>query len=425
MATPKTLAPRMASWRGAGDAVVCQTPGRGLCRQPRCRTTLRAVSGDYERALRCRKCQGCREYDQEVAIGRLQKAYPEPCELYRLRLKAPEAQHAPLSRRLHGARQCKLEPGLFRDGPDAVFFLGRDRHALHLAAAKLGISHPEIHRIRFGHGRATWSRLTAGVAIPHAAPGAAATPAAPGRHYRPQANRFYCRGLPKPDKLEWSIQRLPKPQAYDLKRSPRVWDHARNLVLVPPEAWSTPRSWARPQQFDFFDPDHPPPGATVHSRSLMTFNGAAQPLSAEEVRANYAAHAVRRQERERLESANSLASQSVEKPYVSSGHDPPAEPTQVRSDEELARASPSGRPVWMERELQEHVLRQQRRESLAPTPATPAAAPGAAPTPAGPIPAAPTPATPRLAEDGLIPREAYRNAGRTAPLWLLDRLKRR
>jgi hypothetical protein len=338
-----------STWRDEQGFVVRQKPCRGMCRNPRCANGLRLVSGDYTVLPRCRGCQGCREFEQDVEIKRLQKQYPEPFELYRLRIKAPEAEHQRISERLHARPRLKLESGFRRDGPNALFFLGRSKEALETIARDFE-QYPEIERIRFGHGRATWSRLTAGCLVKREA-------------YGRQVKRWYVRGLPPRDKLEWKIMRVSGLGKFDPRRSPRTWNRRDNLVLVPPESWSMPRRRS-PAQLDFFDPAKAPPGVTVHSASLATFKGAAQPLPAQVIEQTYAAHRERRQAW-LLVNSDSLPSEAFRKAYASSPDLNPVIPRRILSDAELARPGPTGAAVWQERECREAAARRQQRASSA------------------------------------------------------------
>lgn len=340
-----------STWRDEQGFAVRQTPSRGMCRHPRCANGLRLVSGDYEiPGVRCRDCQGCREFEQDVEIKREQKRYPEPIELYRLRIKAPESEHQRISERLHARPRLKLESGFRRDGPGALFFLGRSKEALETIAREFE-QYPDIERIRFGHGRATWSRFTAGCLVKREA-------------YGPQAKRWYIRGLPPRDKLEWKIEHVSGLGKFDPRRSPRTWNRRNNLVLVPPESWSTPRRRRPPAQPDFFDPAKAPPGVSVHSPSLATFKGAAQPLPAAAVQASYAVHRERRQA-QLLANSDSLPSEVFRKAYASSPDSDPVIPRRILSDAELARPGPTGAAIWQERERAEAAARRQQRDSSA------------------------------------------------------------
>jgi len=183
--------------------------------------------------------------------------------------------------------------------------------------------------------------------------------------YSAQHNRFYVRGLPKHEnKRHWErvlLRERPavERQKYDRCKSPRIWNHEKKLVLVPPDAWSADKHNNRPVQSGFFDPDKAPPSVYVHGASLSTFHAAAQTLPRAAVMAIYAGHKQRRleAEAERLAAATTRAlpqnlarsgALGVER-YVSSGNREPVEGRAPPPNDDLARAGPSGQPLHHER----------------------------------------------------------------------------
>ena len=194
-----------------------------MCWYPRAPQRLRAERDGYALVLPCRACPGCLELARRRLASRLHARYPRGAgDLYACRLRVGAAQVAPLARNLHRRPGLRLEPGLFRDGPDSLIVLGRDERVLRAVARELGYP-SRVWRVRLERGRATWSKVTAGLLVPRDA-------------YGEQTNRWYSRGLAPLEKLSWSIVKVPRDSAYSKLSSPRAWAGS-GLILVPPELW--------------------------------------------------------------------------------------------------------------------------------------------------------------------------------------------
>ena len=315
-----------ATWREADGDVVASTWGGTMCWFPRKPWRLRLVREGFEHVIRCGECPGCLELDRRRLSARLEARYPDKSvALVAACISAPAESHAAIAHALHRRAGLELEPGFFRCGRMRFFVIGRNRRKLLLVLKGLGLT-AEIQKIRRTRGRRAWRPLTAGLTVAREA-------------YGEQVKRWYARGLPVLDKLQWTVEKLSKYQSFDRWRSPRARrDHG--LVLVPPEVWRMRRvdrqAWRK----------------TMRSVGSPELAGAiAQVLAARIVRNPPVAQELKTDAAVRPRPLKTLPPPIREGGYTSSGHTTSDLFPKPRSDTELNEPGSSGRPLWMEREL--------------------------------------------------------------------------
>ena len=327
-----------ATWREADGEVVASTWGGTMCWFPRKPWRLRLVREGFEHVIRCGECPGCLELDRRRLSERLEARYPDrTVALYGARIHVPLERHSDVSHRLHRVRGCELEPGFFRLGRSSFVVLGRSRGNLRAACKRAGLS-VDVVKIHRRRGRRAWRPLTAGLTVSREA-------------YGEQVKRWYARGLPVLDKLTWTVEKLSKYQSFDRWRSPRArQDHG--LVLVPPEVWRMRRvdrqAWRR----------------TMRSVGSPELAGAiAQVLAAQIVRNPPAAQELKTDAAARPRPLKTLLPPIREGGYTSSGHTTSDLFPKPRSDVELNEPGSSGRPLWMERELEKLAKTEEANEA--------------------------------------------------------------
>jgi hypothetical protein len=220
----------------------------------------------------------------------------------------------------------------------------RAREPIEAALKQLGLR-SEFRRIRKPGFRRPWSCLSIG-------------PLVSREQYGEQTKRWYARGLPPAEKQSWIVDRIPYEKAYDWRSSPRAWlEH--DLILVPPEIWKDANRDRR-KLFNLMRLSATPEMAEVIAQLIRTTAGKLQSsatgappgaLSRETVLAHYEAMRARRQT-VIVEAAQAATAAPTRPPseggrYASSQHTESSEPRELRSDQDLARAGPRGRPAWM------------------------------------------------------------------------------
>jgi hypothetical protein len=339
--------PVAATWRDLSSGPIATTDARTMCYFPRRPGRLRAVRDGFTSVLRCRDCPGCYEFDRRRLAARLQAHYQNfTGQLWCARIRAPAEDHSRLARNLHRRSSLALEPGLYRCGAGSFQVLGRDEKLLRAALSELGRPF-RLWRIRLGRGRATWSRVTAGLLVSRA-------------QYGEQTKRWYVAGLKPAEKLTWSVDRIPYEKGYDPRRSPRAWAES-GLVLVPPAAWALrprDRRTVRNMYAHASDPESVAAVmqvvATVAASLPSPVNRSERPLLSREVVAAHYAEMKRRRQAV-SDAARAATDEKIDRPilggrYASSVLVDNRAPPKWLSDSELNANTSEGLPAWMERE---------------------------------------------------------------------------
>jgi hypothetical protein len=348
--------PVAATWRDPSFKPIATSDARTMCYFPRRPGRLRAVRDGFTSVLRCRDCPGCYEFDRRRLAARLQAHYQNfTAQLWCARIRAPAEDHSRLSRNLHRRSALALEPGLYRCGPSSFQVLGRDEKLLRAALSEL--ERPfRLWRVRLGRGRATWSRLTAGLLVSRA-------------QYGEQTKRWYVAGLKPAEKLTWNIDRIPYEKGYDPRSSPRAWSEGE-LALVPPAAWALrprDRRTVRNMYAHASDPESVAAVmqvvATVAASLQSPVNRSERPLlSRAAVAAHYAEMSRRRQVVS--DAARAATDEKIDRPaeggrYASSVLVDNRAPPKLLSESELNANTSAGLPVWIEREHKDRTARGQ------------------------------------------------------------------
>lgn len=369
---------RAATWRDPEQHILGTTDAATMCWFPRLAGALRATRDDCALVLPCTDCPGCRQFQKRQAESRLTAKYTDPSQkLFAVRVKLDplrppagvrisartrtaatrdvEAWISRFGRKLQRRRRLDLEPGLWRLGPYAFALLARSSSRIKRALARFGFA-VEPESIQLSRGRRAWDPLTKGLLVSR-------------EQYGAHVNRFYARGLPAREKLSWNVIRIPFEKGYDWTSSPRAWT-ANGRVLVPPEVWKQ-HSANRRKLRGLVDTPASPELAQGMSELIskvagslqIPFNrGAEGALPVEVVKQHYAEMARRVELREaaaRAATDQNLDSPPWERRYITSERSSESEHIKLLSDEDLARAGPSGKPVWAERELADKERRRQ------------------------------------------------------------------
>lgn len=111
---------------------------------------------------------------------------------------------------------------MYRLGTESFAVLARAIGPATSLLKRLGMRH-SVEPVRLRRGRRAWRALTAGLIVARAA-------------YGEQVKRWYARGLPPAEKLEWSVEKKAMEKPWNRITGSRVRT-ANNVILVPPEIW--------------------------------------------------------------------------------------------------------------------------------------------------------------------------------------------
>lgn len=360
-----------ATWRNELTGEIVGTAfGGTVCWFPRKPWAIKLGSDDWEFPARCRECPGCLELDRRYLADRLKAKYqhdggkrkgipgsrarrdPAGCArhepaLSAVRIFTPTYNQSALSRKLHRRLGLELEPGFWRMGTASFAVLAREPNAVVVSLARDGIK-SQAYKINLSRGRRAWRALTAGITIAREA-------------YGEHLNRFYVRGLPKRDKMDWARKPGAMQKPWRRATSARVRT-GRGLVLVPPELWRMPRTIRRDLRALMAaatTPEETKQALQViadafagRSRQLDSNQPRGARLTREQVAESYRLMAERKAARlSSFPETGSITLSLSERGYTTSVHGGPSPPPRFGSDAELLELGPSGKPRWIEREI--------------------------------------------------------------------------
>jgi hypothetical protein len=346
-----------ATWRDQDDRIVGFIPGGTMCWEPRLSQRVRIEREGFQHIIRCGKCEGCRELDRRRLQDRLRAHYKDfKSTLWIVHIDRGGPLAAALCHNLHRRPALELEPGFFRCGPGAVAVLARNKSLIKAALQKFGTK-PEFERVHFSRGGRAWRSLSAGLLHPR-------------ETYGENTNRYYCRGLPKAEKLSWEVNKIPYQKGYNRFTSPRAWKNGE-LVLVPAEVWKLGRNGRRMADRAMRSgPSSTQAAAIIRQVVALMPKSAGQSqleaapkgrLTREQVQAWY-----RRMAEQKAASSPSGSASEIFPPlsevggYRTSVHFISTETPKLLSDEQLLEVGPSGIERWREREQEKERLRGQR-----------------------------------------------------------------
>lgn len=239
-----------ATWRNQAGEILGSTSSATMCELRRNTWWLRISHEDFTAIVPCGECAGCLEFYRRRLADRLKRKYQDGSAsgaarsasatttsaggagsvrsiLYLIQIFAPLEYHAALSRKLHRRRGVELEPGFLRLGATSFAVLSRvkSRPPLRLHGVVL---ETRTEAILLSRGRRAWRSATAGMLRERTEWGA-------------QVKRWYIRGLPRAEKLDWTVDTQGGAKDYIKDGSPRAWK-GNNIVLVPPDFWKLSRA---------------------------------------------------------------------------------------------------------------------------------------------------------------------------------------
>jgi len=215
---------RSGTWRYSSGQIESLADPRTICMEPRRPGKLRARRDGFSAVLRCWQCRGCLELLCRLQAKRLHAKYQNQCDvLWACRIEVTKENCARLNHALHRRPRFELESGLLRDGPRKIIVLARKKKVLENLRRELRADFYIVH-ISVKRGAAAFRPICAGVLIQR-------------EQYGRQKNRWYVPGLPRPEKLDWEIERIPYQKGYDKRRSPRAF-RADGRALYPPDLWA-------------------------------------------------------------------------------------------------------------------------------------------------------------------------------------------
>jgi hypothetical protein len=277
--------------------------------------------------------------------------------LYYAWIPVSAEQHAGSNHNLHRRPGLKLEPGLFRDGRTAIALYSESRRGLEALRRELRVDF-RIQYISVKRGAVAFRPLAQGNLVSR-------------RTYGPQVKRFYVRGLPKLERRKFEIERIPYQPGYDRRASPRVM-RGDGRALYPPEIWKLQnRDRRRVRNLLALAPNGDSVRAVmelvsaVASASALPVNELLRKkLPVEIVRRHYQENAARVKAREddaaRAATTEIQTERSEGATQVVDTVYPEVSP-KLLSDADLARAGPTGKPLWHERELRDAATRRAAR----------------------------------------------------------------
>ena len=337
-----------ATWRERGGDVVAATYGGTLCWFPRRPWRLRIADDQFQHVIRCGECPGCLEFDRRRLADRLVQAYHadrkelaasssarvdarSPLgrrtkgELFAVRVFCPVERHASLYHNLARRPLLDARRGFFRLGRGSFAFLtsrpGSVGDALKAARLKY-----RVERIRLSRGRRAWRSITAGILVAREA-------------YGENLNRWYARGLPKADRRKWNVIKLSKYKPYDRRRSPRAWKRG-DLFLVPPAYWTATRATRQAIRKTMAIATSPELAAAIQTVVAGMAGASPGSLPSDRNRTPRSG-APFKNISPSFEGGRYLTSRLTQGELIA----------RARSDPALLETGSSGRPVWMEREL--------------------------------------------------------------------------
>lgn len=360
-----------ATWRDEVTGEIVGTAfGGTVCWFPRKPWTLKLGDPDWEFPPRCRECPGCLELDRRYLADRLKAKYSPTSErkanhtqkrrsmssagcqtdqssLFAVRIQAHKYEHASLSRKLHRRPSLELEPGFWRMGTASFAVLTSQAKRLVTALQLMGIT-AKAYKVNLSRGRRAWRALTAGITVARDA-------------YGENINRFYARGLPKREKLSWTVHKSAMQTPWRRATGARVRT-GRGVVLVPPELWRMPRTIRRELRALMAAATTPEETKQALQVIADAFAGRSrqldsnQPRGARLTREQVAESYRLRDERKaaRLTSLPETGSNTLsisERGYTTSIQTRGSPSALNYRDDELMEIGPSGKPKWMEREL--------------------------------------------------------------------------
>ena len=338
-----------ATWRRPETGeIVGTTWGGTMCWWPRRPWAMKFAGEGFEGPLPCGECPGCLEFTRRRLADRLQakydhngslKAKPERAgrsdpgvlegaptsALYTIRIWAPLADQARLTRQLHRRRGVELEPGFFRLGSRSFALLSREVTHIRAILRSLKLEH-RIEPVRMSRRRRAWRVITAGVLVAREVYGA-------------QVKRWYVPGLPPAEKQSWEVEKHAMEMPWRRASGARA-RRSGNVVLVPPEVWRLRPTERRLLRREYASATSPEGVERVmglvaaalagQTRQFNLTEPAEGRLTREQVQAWYQEMARKRKARTETESASgSYSPPSKGGGYLSSVHssgaDPPGE----------------------------------------------------------------------------------------------------
>lgn len=354
----RKVSDKAATWRDSSGQVEATADPATMCWYPRRPGRLRAVDAGDARALRCRACPGCYELEMRELAERLHLKYANSTALlYYAWIPAPADDQAGRNHNFHRRAGLQLESGLLRNGRTSIALLSERKRPLEVLRRELKADF-HIQYISVKRGIVAFRPLAQGLLVSR-------------RTYGEQVKRFYIRRLPKLERRSFTIDRIPYEKGYDVRSGPRAW-RADGRALFPPEIWRLQnRDRRRVRNLLALAPNGECVQAVmklvtaVAAGSSLTLNQPTRPiLPADAVQRHYLEHAMRVKARDDAaraattvlssRSSGEGATQVLDTIDSNDG-------SKLLSDVDLARAGPSGRPAWQERDLRDQEIRRAAR----------------------------------------------------------------
>ena len=179
------LSPYAAAWRDDQGELVASVYGGTTCEAPVDPRNLAAKSadGNFESALPCRKCGGCRRFQRMRLQSRLvAQEWGEEERLWLIEVECEQSQGSKLAARLSRVLTPNSYRGFFRNGPAGIVAIAAGRRPSVRALRTLVGPMLWLSAVRNSSRRRSWSRSTRGILVAR-------------KVYGAQVKRWYVRGL--------------------------------------------------------------------------------------------------------------------------------------------------------------------------------------------------------------------------------------